>query len=171
MKNNEQIDTRMYDLLCDLFPFNRSITGNGVRETLERLSLEITLQWTHIESGTVVFDWIVPNEWNVNSAKIYSPNGDILVDFDNNNLFLMGYSIATKKTLSLQELKEHIITDQKRPEWIPYSTSYYQNNWAFCMPYNMLKELVDGDYRVEIDSTKEPGELIYAEAYIDNMFF
>ena len=132
------------------------------------MSLEITLQWTHIESGTVVFDWIVPNEWNVNSAKIYSPNGDILVDFDNNNLFLMGYSIATKKTLSLQELKEHIITDQKRPEWIPYSTSYYQNNWAFCMPYNMLKELVDGDYRVEIDSTKEPGELIYAEAYIDN---
>jgi aminopeptidase-like protein len=158
----------MYKLLTELFPYNRSITGDGVRKTIERISLEIPIKETHIKSGTNVFDWTVPDEWNVYSAKIYDPNGVLIVDFENNNLFLMSYSIPVNDTLSLKELKEHIITDQTRPDWVPYSTSYYKDEWAFCLPFNFVKEMIDGDYVVEINSTKKFGELNYAEAFVDN---
>ena len=159
---------KMYELLTELFPYNRSITGDGVRKTLERISVDIPIKKTHIKSGTEVFDWVVPDEWNVTSAKIYDPKGKLIVDFADNNLVLMSYSVAVDETMHLQELKKHIITDPTRPDWIPYSTSYYKNNWAFCLPFNYVKKMVDGDYKVEINSTKKPGELIYAEAFIDN---
>jgi len=158
----------MYKLLQELFPYNRSITGNGVRKTIERISIEIPLKTTRIASGTQVFDWTVPSEWNVKSAKIYDPDGNVIVDFSENNLYLMSYSVPTNIVLTLEQLKKHIITDKSRPDWVPYSTSYYKDNWAFCLPYNFVKNMVEGDYQVVIESIKEPGELVYAEAFIDN---
>jgi aminopeptidase-like protein len=158
----------MYNLLCDLYPINRSITGDGVRETIERISDEIPIETSSFKSGLNVFDWTVPDEWNVKSAKIYGPDGEIFVDFKSNNLFLMSYSTPIDKVMTLNELLGHIVTDESRPDWIPYSTSYYNDRWAFCLPYNMVKTMDEGEYRVEIDSEKKPGELIYAEAFIDN---
>jgi aminopeptidase-like protein len=158
----------MYDLLKEMFPYNRSITGDGVRKTIKRIAEEIPVKLTYIKSGTKVFDWTVPNEWNVTSAKIYAPNGDLIIDFSDNNLYLMSYSVPVDKTMSLSELKKRIITDQARPNWTPYSTSYYKDDWAFCIPFNFMNNMIEGDYRVIIDSVKQPGELIYAEAYIDN---
>lgn len=160
--------TKMYKLLKELFKFNRSITGLGVRQTLDRISQEIPIQITSIKSGTKVFDWTVPDEWNVESAKIYDPEGKVIVDFDHNNLYLMSYSLPVDRVLTLSELKEHLITDKTRPDWIPYATSYYKDDWAFCLPYNFISKMVDGNYRVKICSKKEPGELIYAESFIDN---
>jgi aminopeptidase-like protein len=158
----------MYKLLSDLFPYNRSITGDGVRNTIERISREIPLEVSVFKSGLNVFDWTVPDEWNVTSARIYDPSGQLIVDFDNNNLYLMSYSIAIDAVLTLRQLLDHVVTDETRPDWVPYSTSYYNDNWAFCLPYNFVKTMVEGDYRVVINSTKKPGELIYAESFIDN---
>jgi aminopeptidase-like protein len=158
----------MYKLLKDLFPYNRSITGDGVRKTIDRISKDIPLEVTKFKSGSNVFDWTVPNEWNVTSAKIYDPNGHVIVDFDKNNLFLMSYSVPIDTVLTLKQLLDHVITDKTRPNWIPYSTSYYNDNWAFCLPYSFVKSMTKGNYRVVINSTKKPGELIYAESFIDN---
>ena len=158
----------MYKLLSDLFPFNRSITGEGVRQTINRISAEIPLKVSTFESGLNVFDWTVPHEWNVKSAKIYDPDDRVVVDFETNNLYLMSYSIAIDTVLSLDQLLKHIVTDATRPDWIPYSTSYYNDHWAFCLPYNFVKKMLKGEYRVVIDSTKQPGSLNYAEAFIDS---
>ena len=158
----------MYKLLCDLFPYNRSITGDGVRETIKRISTEIPIEVSKFKSGTTVFDWTVTDEWNVKSAKIYDPSGKVIVDFDDNNLYLMSYSSSVDLIMPLNKLLEHIVTDESRPDWIPYSTSYYNDNWAFCLPYNFVNAMIDGDYRIVINSSKKSGELIYAESFIDN---
>ena len=158
----------MHALLSELFPFNRSITGEGVKKTIARISKEIPLVTHSIASGTSVFGWTVPKEWNVSSAKLFDPNGNIIADYDDNNLFLMSYSQPVSKTLTLSELLEHIISDPTRPNSIPYSTSYYSEGWSFCLPYNIVKNLIPGNYRVEIDSSFTDGELNYAEAFIDN---
>ena len=168
MKYNCKTGQSMHGLLSELFPINRSITGQGVRDTIAIISREISIKQTKVKSGSRVFDWTVPNEWNVTSAKIYDSSGKLIVDFSDNNLFLMSYSVSADCTMSLSELKKHIITDQTRPDWVPYSTSYYKDSWAFCLPYNFIRNLKDDNYSVKIDATKEPGELIYAEAFIDN---
>ncbi len=158
----------MYSLLSELFPYNRSITGDGVRQTLNRISKEIPIKISSVKSGTKVYDWTVPNEWNVKGAKITGPDGIEYANFDENNLHLMSYSIPVKKVLSLEELKKKIITDESRPNTIPYSTSYYKPNWAFCMKHNDVMKMPEGNYEVQIDTTIEPGELIYGEAYLDS---
>ena len=150
----------MYDLLTELFPLNRSITGDGVRKTLSRIAKEIPLVETSVKSGAKVFDWTVPLEWNVKSARIYDSDGSVIVDFDHNNLLLMSYSIAVDEVMPLEQLLEHIITDRTRPDSIPYSTSYYKDAWAFCLPFSFVEKLSKGDYRVVIDSTKEQGALV-----------
>ncbi len=158
----------MYDLMRKLFPINRSITGDGVRETLNLINQEIPINKTSIKSGELVFDWTVPDEWNATSAKIFDDNNEVIIDFKDNNLFLMSYSIPFSGVMSLEDLKRHIVTNPEKPDWIPYSTSYYRDNWAFCLPFNYVKNMKSGNYRVEIETTKKPGELIYAEAFIDN---
>jgi len=115
-----------------------------------------------------VFGWTVPPEWNVTVAEIYGPDGQKIIDFKDNNLFLMSYSTAVNETMSLDKLLEHVITDDTRPDSIPYSTSYYKEAWAFCLPHEYVKDMQKGDYSVIIESTKEEGELIYGEAFIDN---
>ena len=158
----------MFELLSDMFAFNRSITGDGVRKTLSRIADEIPIKYTTLKSSQRVFDWTVPDEWNVTSAKIFDPNGEVIVDFEKNNLYLMSYSIPINKVLTLGELKKHIITDESKPDWIPYATSYYTEDWAFCLPYNFVKNMTEGKYRIEICSVKDSGELIYAESFINN---
>ena len=158
----------MYSLLKEMFPYNRSITGDGVRNTLDRISKEIALTNHSLKSGEKVFDWTVPNEWNVKAAQIINPDGSVLVDFLDNNLFLMSYSTPINQTMTLEDLKCHIISDESRPDSIPYSTSYYNEEWAFCLPYNLVTKMLPGDYRVIIDSELKKGELIYGEANINN---
>jgi len=136
-----------------LWPINRSLTGNGNRETLKILSELIDLQITEVPSGTECFDWSVPPEWNVKEAWIKDSNGHKIVNFSTNNLHLLGYSIPVYKKMSLIELKPFIYTLPDQPDLIPYLTSYYKESWGFCMSHNQFSALKEGVYEVLIDST------------------
>lgn len=156
----------MYKLIQKLFPICRSITGNGTRKTLEIISKEIPLQTFEIPSGTKVYDWIIPNEWNINDAYIKNQKGTKIIDFKNSNLHVLNYSIPIQKNITLEELKPHIFTDPDYPDVTPYRTSYYQENWGFCMPHNDFLNLKDETYEIFIDSTLKKGSLSYGEFFI-----
>ena len=157
----------MIRLLKQLWPINRSITGNGVRETLSILKEYMpNLQQYEIPTGTQVFDWKVPKEWNIKNAYILDPNGNKIIDFKENNLHVVGYSTPINTTLSLQELTPHLYTLPEQPTAIPYITSYYKERWGFCMSHNQFKTLKDGNYTVCIDSDLSDGHLTYGELII-----
>ena len=160
------IGQEMYALIESLYPICRSITGNGVRQTLQVIGRHIPLDVYEIPSGTQVFDWTVPKEWNVQAAYIKAPNGDKIVDFNDCNLHLLSYSLPIQATLPLSALKEHLFSLPDYPDWIPYRTSYYHETWAFCLPHRQLESLQDGDYEVRIDTTLVPGHLAYGECYL-----
>jgi aminopeptidase-like protein len=157
---------QLYGCVADLYPICRSITGEGVRETLRRLQRHISLTIHEVPSGTDVFDWTVPREWNIRDAYIKDAHGERVVDFRRSNLHVVNYSVPVRKRMSLQDLRPHLFTLPERPEWIPYRTSYYQENWGFCLSQRQLEELPDGEYEVCIDSSLEPGSLTYGEAYL-----
>jgi len=157
----------LYGLVEELYPICRSITGDGVRETLKRLEKDIPLTTHEVPTGTQVFDWTVPKEWNIRDAYIKNGNGEKVVDFRNSNLHVMSYSIPVRKTLSLEELKSHLFTLPDHPEWIPYRTSYHNEQWGFCLPHKQLLELRDEEYEVCIDSSLEDGALTYGEYYLE----
>ena len=119
-----------------------------------------------IPTGTKVFDWEIPLEWNIKDAYVKDPGGKKIIDFKKSNLHVLGYSEPINKKISLDELKEHIFTLPEYPNWIPYRTSYYNKNWGFCMAYNEFKELKRGNYEVVIDSELKRGELVFGEYYI-----
>jgi len=153
-----------FDRLC---PICRSLTGNGNRETLKILSEIVDLNITEIPSGTACFDWNIPPEWNVKEAWIKDPKGNIVVDFKNNNLHLVGYSIPFKGRISLSELKSHLYTLPEQPDLIPYITSYYKERWGFCITHNQLLSLQEGEYEVCIDSSLDTnGSMTIADALI-----
>jgi len=156
----------MYQLIEKLFPICRSITGNGVRETLEIIKHQIPLEIHEIPSGTDVYDWTIPKEWNIIDAYIENSSGEKIVDFKKSNLHVLSYSIPIDKKITLVELKEHIFTLPEHPDWIPYRTSYYEENWGFCLPFNQFKELKEDTYHVVIDSTLENGSLTYGEFFL-----
>lgn len=156
----------MYGLVQELYPLCRSITGNGVRETLRRIRKHIPIAIHEIPSGTQVLDWTVPKEWNIEGAYIKNLNGDKIVDFVNSNLHVVGYSVPVKQTISLEELKGHVFVDAEHPEWVPFRTSYYQPNWGFCLSHNQLMSLTDDEYEVCIDSSLQAGFLTYGEYYL-----
>ena len=157
----------IYALASRLWPFNRSLTGNGVRETLQELkSLLPNLQIHEVPSGTSVFDWTIPNEWNVREAWVEAPDGRRVVDFAVNNLYLVGYSVPVEATLSLEELQQHLHSLPDQPDAIPYATSYYSPHWGFCMRHSDRLKLEPGNYRVRVDATLEPGYLTYGEMLI-----
>lgn len=160
------IGKAMHELISVLFPITRSITGNGVRETLSILRQHIPLQVREVPSGTHVFDWTVPNEWNIRTAYVKNSAGEKIIDFMENNLHVLSYSSPVSKTVSLSELKEHLFTDPLHPDWVPYRTSYYAENWGFCMSHNQYTGLQEGDYDVVIDSSLESGHLTYGEYFI-----
>jgi aminopeptidase-like protein len=156
----------MYQLLKELFPICRSITGKGVRETLKIIQKHIPIKTYDIPSGTKVFDWEVPKEWNIKDAYIMDEEGNKVVDFKKNNLHIVGYSTPVDKILKLEDLQSHLYSIEEQPEAIPYITSYYKERWGFCISNNQRRKLKDGSYRVYIDSSHRDGYLNYAELII-----
>ena len=162
----KEIGSEMSDFVAELFPICRSITGDGIRETFRRIGKRIPLDVHEVPSGTRVFDWTVPKEWNIRQAYINDPNGRRIVDFRDHNLHVVSYSTPIEARMSLSRLKEHVHTLPEQPHLIPYRTSYYAEGWGFCMEDERLQQLQDGDYEVRIDSSLEPGSLTYAECYL-----
>jgi aminopeptidase-like protein len=156
----------MMALIEELFPLCRSITGNGVRQSLEILRRHIPLEVNEIPSGTPVLDWTVPQEWNIRDAYIARDDGTHVVDFSANNLHVVQYSRPIDAVMSLSDLAPHLHSLPDEPDWIPYRTSYYNENWGFCLPHRQLSSLADGLYRVVIDTDLAPGHLSYGELLI-----
>ncbi|HXB39760.1 MAG TPA: DUF4910 domain-containing protein [Bacteroidia bacterium] len=145
-----------------LWPICRSITGNGLRESFKILQEIIPLELEEIPTGAKVFDWEIPKEWNITDAYIITPAGKKICDFKTNNLHILNYSVPQNTGLTFEELKSHLIYREDLPEAIPYATSYYKENWGFCISYNEFKTLPkEGKYKVVIDSTLKAGSLTY----------
>lgn len=150
-----------------LFPIPRSLTGNGVRETLKILQEIIDLEIYEVPTGTKALDWTVPDEWNVRGAWIRTPDGRKIADFSVNNLHLLGYSVPVDDEFSYEALLPHLITRPDLPEAIPYATSYYEKRWGFCLAHREFETLPrEGRYRVKIDAQLEPGSMTYGEALL-----
>lgn len=164
--NLTNIGQEIYQLISDLYPICRSITGNGFRQTLKIIQQHIPLSIHEVPTGTQVFDWTVPKEWNIKEAYIKNSAGEKIVDFANSNLHVVNYSIPVHKTVSFSELKEHLVTIPEHPDWIPYRTSFYKESWGFCLTHNQYLTLQDEEYEVFIDSSLEPGNLTYGEYFI-----
>lgn len=156
----------MWSLVEKMFPICRSITGNGVRQTLKILSEKIPIKIYEVPTGTKCFDWEVPLEWNIRDAYIIDPDGKKICNFKTSNLHVVGYSTPTDKIIFLDELQNHLYSIPDQPDAIPYITSYYQERWGFCISHNERLKLKDGRYRVFIDSTLEDGNLTYGECII-----
>lgn len=156
----------LHDLMAVLYPICRSITGQGVRETLQYLQRQIPLEIREVASGTRVFDWTVPLEWNIQGAYLATIRGEKLLDFRANNLHVVSYSVPVKGRFTRDELEGHLHSLPDRPDWIPYRTSYYKENWGFCLTHRQLAELTEPEYDVCIDSSLQPGHLTYGEVFL-----
>ncbi len=156
---------RAMQLIRDIYPICRSITGAGVRETLAHVAHHVPLEYYEVPSGTPVFDWEVPREWIIRDAFIADSHGRRVVDFQRHNLHVVGYSIPVRTRMTLVELRPHLHTLPEHPDWIPYRTSYYRENWGFCLAHRALQALPEGEYEVVIDSELRAGNLTYAEAH------
>ncbi|MGW2544219.1 DUF4910 domain-containing protein [Kitasatospora sp. NPDC001574] len=154
---------RMHALVERLYPICRSITGDGVRATLDIVGEYLPLQVHEVPTGTRVLDWTVPQEWNIRDAYIADATGRRVVDFAASNLHVLGYSVPVAATVPLAELREHLHTLPDHPTWVPYRTSYYTPQWGFCLAQETLDAMPDGEYEVRIDSTLADGHLTYAE--------
>jgi aminopeptidase-like protein len=154
----------LYKLVAELYPICRSITGDGVRRTLEIVDREIGgLEVHEVPTGTQVLDWTVPREWNVRDAWVADAAGRRVIDFQASNLHLVGYSVPVRATMGLAELKEHLFTLPDQPDWVPWRTSYYAERWGFCASQRLVDGLPEGDYEVCVDTTLADGHLTYGE--------
>jgi aminopeptidase-like protein len=156
----------MYALISDLYPICRSITGNGLRETLRRIASAVPIIIHEVSTGTQVFDWTVPKEWNIRDAYIKNARGERVVDFAQSNLHVVNYSVPLYKKVSRHELLEHVHTLPEHPDWIPYRTSYYNESWGFCLKHSQLQQLTEPEYEVCIDASLESGHLTYGEGHL-----
>lgn len=161
-----EVGQHMYDLIAELYPICRSITGNGFRKTMEILRRYIPLEIHEIPSGTKVFDWTVPKEWNIKDAYVRNSDGQKIIDFQKSNLHVLNYSAPVHKSVSLTELKDHLYTLPDYPDLIPYRTSYYREDWGFCLSHSQFLNLQEDEYEVFIDSTLVNGYLSYGELYL-----
>jgi aminopeptidase-like protein len=159
----ERIGDELLALMSELFPIPRSLTGDGVRETLAVLARETPLETVETPSGTPVFDWTVPKEWNLRAAWVENPDGQRVVDTAESPLHILGYSVPVDTIVGLEELREHSFTHAEREDLIPYRTSYWKEQWGFCMSKRQLDSLTDGDYHVVVDATLEDGSLTSGE--------
>jgi aminopeptidase-like protein len=164
--NSESPPFDLYDLVRTLFPIPRSITGTGVRKTLDILRQHIPVSIEEVASGTQALDWEVPLEWNIRSAKIDTLDGRCLVDFRTNNLHVVGYSHPIHEVVSREELARHVYTLPDQPNLIPYRTGYFSEGWGFCLSHNLWQTMKDDFYRVDIDSDLQPGSLTYGELFL-----
>lgn len=161
------IGQEIYQLCAELFPICRSLTGDGVRQTLRVIQRHLPQLAIHeAASGTKCFDWTVPNEWNIRDAYIVAPNGEKIVDFKKSNLHVVGYSVPVDREIGLDELQQHLHSLPELPKAIPYITSYYRPQWGFCLTHELRQKLKPGMYKVKIDSTLAPGTLTYADLLI-----
>lgn len=156
----------MHALMAQLYPICRSITGDGVRRTLERIGRELPLDIHEVPTGTPVFDWTVPPEWNIRDAYIKNAAGERVVDFHSSNLHVVGYSVPIHQRVGLEELRAHLFTLPDRPDWIPYRTSYYTRTWGFCVTYHQYRALTEPEYEICIDSNLSNGSLTYGECLL-----
>jgi aminopeptidase-like protein len=161
-----EVGSEIYELLVDLYPICRSISGDGVRATFELLQRVLPLELTEVPSGSTVFDWTVPPEWNIRDAWIADLEGKRVIDFRACNLHVVGYSVPVRLRLPLHELREHLHTHRTQPAWIPFRTSYYSEYWGFCLSQRQLEAMTDEEYEVCIDSTLAAGSITYAEAVV-----
>ena len=162
----EEIGNSMHRLIAELYPICRSITGNGVRRTLEIIGRHIPLEIHEVPSGTPVFDWTVPPEWNIRDAYVKNSKGDRVIDFKQCNLHVVSYSVPVRARMSRVDLEAHLFSLPDRPDWIPYRTSYYERTWGFCVSHRQRQALRDDEYEVVIDSSLEPGHLTYGECLL-----
>jgi aminopeptidase-like protein len=160
------VGKELHGFARELFPICRSITGQGIRQTLKIIGKRIPIQIHEVPSGTAVFDWTVPKEWNIQDAYVKGPDGKRIVDFHKSNLHVLNYSVPIRVKMPLSELKAHLFTIPKHPDWIPYRTSYYKEDWGFCLAHNQMLALENGEYEVCIDSTLANGNLTYGECLI-----
>jgi aminopeptidase-like protein len=161
------IKEKMFKWLNDLWPICRSITGKGVRETLIYLKdLLPDLKILEVSSGYQAFDWTVPDEWNIHNAWIEDEKGNRIIDFKNNNLHVVGYSVSVNKFIDLATLQSHLFSLPNQPDAIPYVTSYYSPEWGFCLSHNQRNSLKSGLYKVFIDSELKPGVMNFGEVIL-----
>ncbi|MEI9941304.1 MAG: DUF4910 domain-containing protein [Pseudomonadota bacterium] len=166
MTDRAAIEGELMDVVRELYPICRSITGNGVRETLAILGRYLPLRLTEVPTGTQVLDWVVPREWNIRDAWIKRSDGQRIVDFHAHNLHVVNYSVPVSGRFRLEQLRPHLFSLPDQPDAIPYRTSYYADSWGFCLTDRQLRELPDDEYDVCIDSSLTEGSLTYAEALL-----
>jgi aminopeptidase-like protein len=167
--NFKEIGEQAHALIAELYPICRSITGPGVRETLTILQKYIPLTVHEVPSGTQVFDWTIPKEWKIRDAYIKNEKGERIVDFRRSNLHVLGYSTPIRGRIEGPELRKHLFSLPDHPDWIPYRTSYYKENWGFCITQKQLSALDNESYEVLIDSSLTDGHLSYGELYLPGM--
>src|SRR6266540_2195303 len=161
--DQERVGRSAYELVAELYPICRSITGDGVRRTLDIIGKRLPLERREVPTGTPVFDWTVPREWNVSDAWVADPSGRRVIDFQRSSLHVVSYSTPIRARMSLEELRPHLHTLPEYPDWIPYRTSYYRETWGFCLAHRDYLALADGEYEVCIDSSLADGHLSYGE--------
>ncbi|MBK8904172.1 MAG: DUF4910 domain-containing protein [Anaerolineaceae bacterium] len=164
--DGEQAGLKMHQLMTELYPLCRSITGDGVRQSLHIICQHIPLKIQEVPTGTQVFDWEVPKEWNIRDAYVKNAAGKKVIDFQESSLHIVNYSVPVHKKVCLPELKNHLFSLPDHPDWIPYQKSYFNNTWGFCLQHRKLLDLEDGEYEVFIDTSLEPGHLTYGEYFI-----
>ncbi|MPR12095.1 DUF4910 domain-containing protein [Microvirga tunisiensis] len=156
----------LHAFVRQVFPYPRSITGDGVRATIRAIAEHVPVTIVEVPSGIPVLDWTVPDEWNIRSATISKLSGEVLVDFRGNTLHVVGYSEPVHRIVSREELAQHVHTLQDQPDVIPYRTGYYARDWGFCLSHNHWMTMNDDAYRVTIDSSRGPGSLTYGELFL-----
>jgi len=157
----------MISLMKTLWPFCRSITGDGVRATLNVIKKKLPrLEIYEIPSGTQCFDWVIPREWNIRQAYVLNDKNEKVIDFTDHNLHIVSYSIPVDAEMDIEELDKHLYSIPEQPDAIPYVTSYYKENWGFCIQHSKREKLTKGRYKVYIDSSLKTGSLTYAEILI-----
>lgn len=164
---SDSIGIELHRVAEELFPICRSITGEGVRQTIDVLSRNFApFEVSEVPSGTRCFDWTVPDEWNIRGARLIAPDGSTVADFQENNLHVVGYSEPVDVEIKLEDLQQHLHSIEALPDAIPYVTSYYRRNWGFCLPHKQRQQLPKGTYRAVIDSTLAPGSMTIGECVL-----